>query len=168
VSVSDIGIARQDGRIKVVLMVCPAWALAQDGTEKWPRHLWVTIGSTGVNHSDLQQPSGFQGSHDHANCKAELALRVIQGRWKLLILRELLDGRRRFSDLQRALNGVSQKVLTAQLRELEADGVVARTVYPEVPPRVEYNLTDLGADLIPAIAKLHDWGQRAAAVQGNQ
>lgn len=120
-----------------------------------------------MNHSDLQQPRGFQGSHDHANCKAELALRVIQGRWKLLILRELLEGRRRFSDLQRALNGVSQKVLTAQLRELEADGVVARTVYPEVPPRVEYHLTDLGADLIPAIAKLHDWGQRAAGEQGN-
>ena len=60
----------------VVLMVCPARALAQDGTAKWLRNLWVTIGSTGVTHSDLQQPSGFQGSDDHANGKAELAPRV--------------------------------------------------------------------------------------------
>jgi len=162
---SDIGIGRQDGPIKIVLMVSPLWATAQDGTAKWLRNLWVTIGSTGVTHSDLPQPSGFQGSHDHANCKAELALRVIQGRWKLLILRELLDGRRRFSDLQRALSGVSQKVLTAQLRELEADGVLQRTVYPEVPPRVEYDLTDLGRELMPVLDGLHAWGQRAAGSQ---
>lgn len=106
-------------------------------------------------------PGGFQASHDHTNCKAELALRVIQGRWKLLILRELIDGVRRFSDLQRALDGVSQKVLTSQLRELEADGVVQRTVFPEVPPRVEYALTDLGTELIPVLDGLHAWGERA-------
>jgi len=80
-----MGIGRQDGRFKVDLMVCPVRVLAQDGTAKWLRNLRVTIGSTGVN-----QPSGFQGSHDHANCKAEMALRVIQGRWKLFILRELI------------------------------------------------------------------------------
>ena len=93
---------------------------------------------------------------------AELALRVIQGRWKLLILRELVDGIRRFSDLQRALEGVSQKVLTAQLRDLETDGVVHRTVYPEVPPRVEYALTDLGVALLPVLDGLHAWGERQA------
>ena len=93
---------------------------------------------------------------------AELALKVIQGRWKLLILRELVDGVRRFSDLQRALDGVSQKVLTAQLRDLETDGVVHRTVHPEVPPRVEYALTDLGVALLPVLDGLHAWGERQA------
>ena len=93
---------------------------------------------------------------------AELALKVIQGRWKLLILRELVDGVRRFSDLQRALEGVSQKVLTAQLRDLETDGVVHRTVHPEVPPRVEYALTDLGVALLPVLDGLHAWGERQA------
>jgi len=93
---------------------------------------------------------------------------VIQGRWKLLILRELLEGVRRFSSLQRALGtgelgqGISQKVLTAQLRELEASGVVTRTVYPEVPPRVEYALTELGRELIPVLEGLHAWGVRAS------
>ena len=93
---------------------------------------------------------------------AELALKVIQGRWKLLILRELVDGIRRFSDLQGALEGVSQKVLTAQLRDLETDGVVHRTVHPEVPPRVEYALTDLGVALLPVLDGLHAWGERQA------
>ena len=93
---------------------------------------------------------------------AELARKVIQGRGKLLILRELVDGIRRFSDLQRALEGVSQKVLTAQLRDLETDGVVHRTVHPEVPPRVEYALTDLGVALLPVLDGLHAWGERQA------
>ena len=110
----------------------------------------------------MSQGSGFQASHDHGDCKAELALKVIQGRWKLLILRELLEGVRRFSDLQRALagvqQGVSQKVLTAQLRELEADGVVQRTIHPEVPPRVEYALTERGRELVPVLEGLHAWG----------
>jgi DNA-binding HxlR family transcriptional regulator len=112
----------------------------------------------------MNQGSGFQGTLQHDDCKAELALKVIQGRWKLLILRELFDGVRRFSDLQRALagvqQGVSQKVLTAQLRELEADGVVRRTVHPQVPPRVEYALTELGQELLPVLEGLHAWGER--------
>ena len=114
---------------------------------------------TGVD-PQTDAPAGFLASHDHSNCKAELALRVIQGRWKLLILRELIEEVRRFSDLQRGLSGVSQKVLTAQLRELEADGVVERTVYPEVPPRVEYALTALGRELIPVLDGLHAWGEK--------
>ncbi len=110
----------------------------------------------------MAEPMGFSASHDHTNCKAELALRVIQGRWKLLILRELMEGVQRFSALQRSLTGVSQKVLTAQLRELAADGVLTRTVYPEVPPRVEYGLTALGLELIPVLEGLHAWGEQAA------
>jgi len=122
----------------------------------------------------MSEGSGFQASRDHSNCKAELALKVIQGRWKLLILRELLEGVRRFSDLQRSLagvqQGVSQKVLTAQLRELEADGVVRRTIYPEVPPRVDYALTELGRELVPVLEGLHAWGNahntRSQRLQG--
>ncbi len=113
----------------------------------------------------MADAQGFAATRDHSHCKAELALRVIQGRWKLLILRELIDGVRRFSDLQRALDGVSQKVLTAQLRELEADGVLRRTVFPEVPPRVEYALTDLGMELIPVLEGLHAWGERAGGAR---
>jgi DNA-binding HxlR family transcriptional regulator len=104
--------------------------------------------------------TNFRDSHDHGDCKAELALRVIQGRWKVLILRELLGGVRRFTELQRALEGISQKVLTSQLRDLESDGVVRRHVHAEVPPRVEYRLTDLGRELIPVLEGLHAWGER--------
>lgn len=102
-----------------------------------------------------------------ARCQAERALRVIQGRWKLLILRELLSRERRFSDLQRALPGVSQKVLTEQLRELEADGVVQRTVHPQVPPRVDYALTALGRELLPVLGELHAWGARVSDPGGH-
>jgi DNA-binding HxlR family transcriptional regulator len=108
----------------------------------------------------LDNQTGFQRGEHQGECKAELAMKVIQGRWKLLILRELVDGVKRFSDLQRALEGVSQKVLTAQLRDLEADGVVHRTIHAEVPPRVEYELTDLGTGLLPVLDGLHAWGER--------
>jgi DNA-binding HxlR family transcriptional regulator len=122
------------------------------------------MGSGGSDPVDAHNTTsgGFLTSHDHSTCKAELALRMIQGRWKVLILRELIDGVRRFSDLQRSLKGVSRKVLTAQLRELEADGVVTRTVFPQVPPRVDYGLTAVGRDLIPVLEQLHAWGERAA------
>ena len=98
---------------------------------------------------------------------AELALRVIKGRWKLLLLRHLSDGTRRFSDLQKAINGISQKVLTEQLRDLEADGVLIRTIYPEVPPRVDYALTDLGRELLPVLDRLHTWGERVYEQKGS-
>jgi DNA-binding HxlR family transcriptional regulator len=116
--------------------------------------------------SEVDRHTGFQDTHDHGNCKAELALRVIQGRWKLLILRELLSGVRRFSDLQRALGDVSQKVLTSQLRDLEAHGVVRRRVHAEVPPRVDYSLTALGRELIPVLDGLHAWGERLSSPEG--
>lgn len=111
----------------------------------------------------MASSSGYLESYDHSNCPAELALRVMQGRWKLLVIRELIEGTRRFSDLLRSLEGVSQKVLTSQLRELEADGVVDRKVYPEVPPRVEYSLTDRGQSLLPVLEQLHAWGQSLQA-----
>ncbi|WGL51420.1 winged helix-turn-helix transcriptional regulator [Nocardioides sp. BP30] len=90
--------------------------------------------------------------------RVEHAISVIEGRWKLLIIHHLLVAApRRFSDLERAIPAVSQKMLIQQLRALEVDGVVRRTAYPEVPPRVEYDLTAAGAALEPALNALHDW-----------
>lgn len=93
-------------------------------------------------------------------CAVSTALEVIGGRWKPVILFHLLHGMRRFNELQRQLGGVTQRVLTMQLRELEADGIVERTVYAEVPPRVEYRLTAFGESLKPVLLSLRDWGVR--------
>ncbi len=88
----------------------------------------------------------------------EQAIRLIDGRWKLLILFHLFGGRvRRYSDLERSIPTISQKMLGQQLRRLEADGLVRRTMYPEVPPRVEYQLTDWGQALCPALDALLTW-----------
>lgn len=91
-------------------------------------------------------------------CPVELALELIGGKWKGVILYHLLDGTRRFNELRRMMPAVTQRMLTLQLRELEEHGVIARTVYPEVPPRVEYALTDFGRTLQPVLAGLRDWG----------
>jgi DNA-binding HxlR family transcriptional regulator len=90
--------------------------------------------------------------------RVEHAISIIEGRWKLLILHHLLvRAPRRFSDLERAIPSVTQKMLIQQLRALEKDGVVSRVAYHEVPPRVEYALTPAGAALEPALNALHDW-----------
>ena len=80
-------------------------------------------------------------------------------RWTILILRDLFTGTKRFGELKKSLNGVSQKVLTANLRSLEEKGIIEREVFPEVPPRVEYRLTDLGKTLDPIIKSVHDRGK---------
>ncbi|WP_332449217.1 winged helix-turn-helix transcriptional regulator [Methanoculleus sp.] len=92
------------------------------------------------------------------HCPVEAALEVIGGKWKALILWHLCDGVKRFSELQRELPGINAKMLTRQLRELEGDGVVQRTVYPEVPPRVEYAVTGFGRTLLPILEALCTWG----------
>ena len=92
-------------------------------------------------------------------CPVETTLLRIGSKWKVLILRDLAGGRRRFGELRRSLGGISQKVLTSNLREMEADGLLTRTAYPEVPPRVEYELTPLGASLAPVLDALRDWGE---------
>lgn len=97
---------------------------------------------------------------DTLGCPVELTLAVIDGRWKVLILRELLQGVKRFSELHRALKGVTQKMLTQQLREMERNGVVHRKVYTQVPPKVEYSLTPLGESLKPVLTAMHEWGLR--------
>ncbi|WAC48289.1 helix-turn-helix domain-containing protein [Asticcacaulis sp. SL142] len=89
-------------------------------------------------------------------------IRVLEGRWKLVILFQLFGGQvRRFSDLERSIPGVSQKMLIQQLRQLEADGVVARIVHAQVPPKVEYHLTDWGQSLCPVLDKLLLWAESA-------
>lgn len=95
---------------------------------------------------------------ERANCPVERTLEVIGGRWKVLILRELFAGVQRFGQLHRALQGITQKMLTQQLRELEADGIVHREVYLQVPPKVEYSLTPLGESLQPILQAMHEWG----------
>ncbi len=95
-----------------------------------------------------------------ANCAVDLTVSIIGGRWKVLILQSLFKGTCRYSELQRALVPVTPKVLAAQLRELEADGIVQRVVFPEVPPRVEYSLTDLGRTLWPVLQAMHAWGSK--------
>ena len=94
------------------------------------------------------------------HCGVEAALDVIGGKWKPLILWALGDNVLRFGELQKGLPGVNAKMLTKQLRELELDGVISRTVYPEVPPRVEYSITDFGRTLIPILRELCVWGTR--------
>lgn len=81
----------------------------------------------------------------------------------MLILRDLLPGTKRFGELKKSLGTVSQKVLTAQLRDMEVDGLLIRTVYPEVPPRVEYTLTDLGMSLKPVLDTMSNWGENYKA-----
>lgn len=90
-------------------------------------------------------------------CEVETTLKVIGGRWKVLIIRELIAGVKRFGELQRALPGITQKMLTQQLREMEEDGIVHRQVYAQIPPKVEYSLTTLGESLKPILYAMHEW-----------
>lgn len=92
-------------------------------------------------------------------CPVETTLMLISDKWKVLILRDLLDGTKRFGELRKSIGSVSQKVLTAQLRQMEESGLLIRTVYPEVPPRVEYTLTELGYRLKPVLDAMRSWGE---------
>jgi DNA-binding HxlR family transcriptional regulator len=113
----------------------------------------------------LAPPADFAEDfcHEASSCAVETTLEIIGGRWKVLILRELFSGTKRFSELQRLLVGITQKMLTQQLRELEQDGLVHRQVYPVVPPKVEYSLTDLGQTLQPVLQAMHEWGVNVQA-----
>ena len=96
-------------------------------------------------------------------CPVETTLTLIGDKWKVLILRDLLPGTKRFGELKKSIGSVSQKVLTAQLRDMEENGLLTRTVYAEVPPRVEYSLTDLGKSLKPILDALSSWGEEFKA-----
>ena len=91
-------------------------------------------------------------------CPVETTLSLIGNKWKVLILRDLMEGTMRFGQLKKSVGDISQKVLTAQLRDMEESGLVARKVYAEVPPRVEYSLTELGLSLKPVLDAMVEWG----------
>ncbi|MDR1604641.1 MAG: helix-turn-helix transcriptional regulator [Gracilibacteraceae bacterium] len=92
-------------------------------------------------------------------CPVATTVDIIGSKWKLLILRDILTGPKRFGELRKSLDGISQKVLTDSLRAMEQDGIITRTIYPEVPPRVEYALSELGETMRPIIAAMEDWGR---------
>ena len=92
-------------------------------------------------------------------CPVETTLTLISDKWKVLIIRDLLPGTKRFGELKKSIGNVSQKVLTSQLRQMEESGLLIRTVFPEVPPRVEYTLTELGQSLKPVLDAMWDWGE---------
>lgn len=106
---------------------------------------------------ELNQPDYCDPDY---RCPVELTLEIIGGKWKALILWHLSYKTLRFSQLKRRLSRVTQKMLTQQLRELEQDGMVHREVYPEVPPRVEYSLTELGVSVVPVLQTMCDWGKQ--------
>lgn len=91
-------------------------------------------------------------------CPVETTVALIGSKWKLLIMRNLLVRPWRFNELKKSLDGISQKVLTDALRAMEADGIIIRTVYPEVPPRVEYSLSELGESMRPILKSMEAWG----------
>ena len=91
-------------------------------------------------------------------CPVELTLLLISNKWKILIIRDLLDGTKRFSELKKSINNISQKVLTSNLREMEENDLLTRKVYPEVPPGVEYTLTDIGYSLKTLLDDMDKWG----------
>ena len=101
----------------------------------------------------------MQESNELPDCPVETTLMLIGDKWKVLILRDLMPGTKRFGELKKSIGHVSQKVLTAQLRDMESKGLVNRKVYAEVPPKVEYSLTDLGKSLKPVLDAMWSWGE---------
>ena len=99
-------------------------------------------------------------------CPVETTLMLIGDKWKVLILRDLMDGTKRFGELKKSIGTVSQKVLTAQLRDMEEKGLLTRKVYAEVPPRVEYTLTEIGYSLKPILDSMWAWGVDYQAKNG--
>lgn len=97
------------------------------------------------------------------SCPVEVTLEAISGRWKVMIIHQLLEGTKRFNQLQRELSGVTHRTLTKQLRELETVGLVNRKDYAEIPPRVEYSLSPLGKSLKPILMAMHEWGKKNAS-----
>ncbi|MGO1043209.1 winged helix-turn-helix transcriptional regulator [Clostridioides difficile] len=95
---------------------------------------------------------------DLPECPVEITLQLISNRWKVLIIRELLDGTKRFGEIKKSIGNITQKVLTSNLRSMEESDLVTRKVYPEVPPKVEYTLTETGYSLEPVLNSMYEWG----------
>jgi DNA-binding HxlR family transcriptional regulator len=112
------------------------------------------------NGKSMETRKNRRTNNCHYGCAVEAALDVIGNRWKGVILFHLLDGTKRFNELRKLMPGVTQRMLTLQLRELEQDDVILRKVYPQVPPKVEYSLTPFGLELKPLLFSLREWGAR--------
>lgn len=113
-----------------------------------------------------QEKAGCAAHREAVHCPVETTIRLIGGKYKGLILCELAKGTLRFSQLQRLVDEATPRMLTRQLRELERDGLVRREVFPVVPPRVEYSLTDFGRSVRPVLSVMYDWGSTYLARQG--
>ncbi len=96
----------------------------------------------------------------YTNCPVEAALDIIGGKWKAILLFRILEETRRFGELRKLVPNMTQRMLTNQLRELESDGLISRKVYPQVPPKVEYSITSLGASLEPVLVALKTWAEK--------
>ena len=97
---------------------------------------------------------------EHQQCPVNTTLEIIGGKWKVIILYHLFQGTQRFNELRRLIPNITQRMLTLQLREMENDGILHREVYPEIPPKVEYSLTEFGQTLLPVIKAMHKWGNK--------
>lgn len=104
---------------------------------------------------------------DLPDCPVATTVNLLGSKWKVLILRDLLLGPRRFGELEKSLQGISKKVLTESLRSMEEDGIVLRRVIPELPPKVEYSLSDLGDSLRPIISVMAEWGMKYKSMNEN-
>jgi DNA-binding HxlR family transcriptional regulator len=109
-----------------------------------------------------------QTSNQELKCPIQAIVDIIGGKWKLSILYHLFQGTKRYGELKRLVPGATERMLTLQLRELEAFGIVQRTVYPEVPPKVEYSLTKLGLSLEPVLQTMLDWSEKYLQQEGKQ
>ncbi len=130
--------------------------LYQVDTTKWPRHFYYTI-----NENEWLMRitiSENLKNNSYTDCPVTRSLQVFGGKWKPIILWEMENGILRFGELKRKITGITQKMLTQQLRELEEEGIIWRKVYAEVPPRVEYGITDYGRTLRPILDEMAKWG----------
>lgn len=118
-----------------------------------------------VSYLILMELSMRKQRHEsYTNCPVEAALDIIGGKWKAILLFRILEETRRFGELRKLVPGMTQRMLTNQLRELEQDGLIARKVYPQVPPKVEYSITNFGASLEPVLQELRKWAEKNKGV----
>ena len=130
----------------------------------WCSYPKDTIGTNrGTKEVCLRERTDSTAQPERPACPVETTLTLISDKWKVLILRDLMNGTLRFGELKKSIGHVTQKVLTAQLRQMEASGLLTRKVYAEVPPRVEYTLTELGYSLKPVMDALWKWGENYQA-----
>ncbi len=115
--------------------------------------------------NDINKARRNRRNASRTGCAVEATLSVIGGVWKPVLLFHLLEGKLRFNALSRRVSSATPRMLTLQLRELEADGIITRTVYAEVPPKVEYELTDLGRSLQPVLLTMRNWGEQLKALE---